>query len=193
MIRMLCAAFLTFCCVTQVHAKTSWEEYLDLPSENNAKRVTNITYSAASTEISKKHISRDLKILGTQIISGDRAAFQLAFQLREKTDGGLLEDLDAMLGHAVRPYPMLLLEELARKKVPDAAVESIILNPGLEYTDRPAAQLYEIEMRYKSILAIQPSDSDIERVRKECIGILKSDIEQQKLHLSERLKLQNPK
>jgi hypothetical protein len=148
-----------------------------LPNESNAKRVTEIAYTLSKGGISHNYDARDLEILGLQINSGDAAAIQLTFRLLNKSDGGLLEDLVAMLGHVIRAHPKLFLEQLALAQAHINTIESILLHAGLEYVDRPTANRYELEMRYKSILAVHSEDVKVRQLQNECLKILKQQLE----------------
>ncbi len=93
-------------------AKTPWEVYLGYPTPQNASRVTKIEYSPKAIPENYGYWAPDLEILKNQILGGDSESFRLAFRLLRTSDGGLLEDLTAILSHTIRPRPELFLREV---------------------------------------------------------------------------------
>ncbi len=91
-----------------------------------------------------------MDILALQVYAGDRESLRLAIRLRRKSDGAVLENLDAIIGHAIRAHPQLFLEEIKSAKISACGIEGIVLDAGLEYCDRPKANQYELEMRFRA-------------------------------------------
>ena len=91
-----------------VGAETAWEIYLAYPSAGNAKPVTAVTYSNPKSN-ALGYVETDLVILQNQVNAGDIESLRLAFRLRSQADGGLLEDLTALIGHSIRINPVLFL------------------------------------------------------------------------------------
>ena len=135
-------------------APTPWETYLALPSAENAAKVERIEYSSGEPA-PVGYRALDLQILRLQVVAGDIEAFRLAYRLRERSDAGLLEELTGILARAIRPQPDMFLEAVSSLRPSRAALESILMMPGLEYVDRPRAQGFEIAMRRKAIEGVQ--------------------------------------
>jgi hypothetical protein len=151
-------------------AETPWENYLNFPTGENASRVPDIAYSKATSSFGKL----EGEILALQVYAGDREALRLAIRLTEKSDGGNLEDLIAIIGHVIRPYPRLFLEEIKFSNVSIAKLEDIVLNTGLEYSDRPKAHQYELEMRLEAIYRV--NKAELRSLRKASIDALNREL-----------------
>jgi len=158
-------AVLLLLVTTSALAKTPWETYLDEPSSRNAAHVESIAYS---TPVEGGYDSDDLAILHLQVLAADPAAFQLADRLREKSDGGLAEELSAILASAIRPHPEFFLDQVRALKRPcsDFNIDAA----GIEYVDRPVAQKYELHMRQVALASV--AAKSLEKVRSECLARL---------------------
>ena len=150
--------------------QTRWEEYLALPSPENASRVIGIEYSPGAIPAGYGYLATDLDVLRLQVVAGDAEAFRLTYRLRAQSDGGLLEELTAILAYAVRPQTELFLREMGSLGAKPSVLESVLMMPGLEYVDRPLAQNYEIAEREKAIAAVQ--DPQVRIMRDRCLTLL---------------------
>ena len=143
-------------------AVTPWERYLNEPSASNASLVKAISYSVAKEGT---YDSGDLEILKLQVLAADSSAYNLTFRLYNQADGGLAEELAAILAAAIRPHPKFFLQQVAML---DPSCSHFNVNvAGLEYVDRFSAQEYERRMRYSAIEAVH--DSTLRTVRANCL------------------------
>jgi hypothetical protein len=149
---------------------TRWELYLAFPSPENAARVSEIAYSPGAIPEGYGYDDEDLAILQSQVLAGDREAFRLTYRLTRNASGALLEDLYDILAQSIRPQTTLFLREMAALAPPDSTLSDILLKPGLQYTDRPAAQRYEIDMRRKAIDGLH--DPGIHSIRAKCLALM---------------------
>ena len=180
----LIGIFFAMGCLSPTIAKTSWENYLDLPTTENANLVVAISFSPKADSSEDR---RDLRILQIQIYGGDRGAIRLVYRLRHTDDASLLEELNTILARSIRSNPRLFLEEASRAQLSDDALKGIILTPGLEYIDRPAAKLYEIEMRYEGLRGLDLDLTNLEAFREKSLRLLKAAIDKNRLRLPERI------
>jgi hypothetical protein len=142
---LLLALFPGFSAVT-----TPWERYLEEPSPTNASLVTKIEYSVPDEAA---YSSDDLGILKLQVLAADESAFQLAFRLYGDSEGGLAEELGAILASTIRPNPEFFLSQASRL---DQACRTLNVDAaGIEYVDRLAAQAYELRMRTAAIESVE--------------------------------------
>jgi hypothetical protein len=153
-----------------VFAETPWEAYLSLPTPENASRVNKIEYTPGAIPEKYGYWAPHLDILRDQILGGDRESFRLAYRLRQHADGGLLEDLTMVLGQAIRSRPEFFLEEMSALRPNHATLKTILLMTGLEYTDLPEAQQYEIRMRRDALAAVK--NTKLRQFRDTCLKIL---------------------
>lgn len=154
---------------TTALAATPWEQYLDFPTAQNAKQVHSLTYSKGAASFGNYN-GLDLQILALQVYAGDREALRLALRLKGQSDGGLAEDLTAIVGHVIRAHPQLFLEEIKFAKASIAQLEDIVLNAGLEYSDRPEAYQYELNMRLEAFSRVKKNE--LQLLRNACIDAL---------------------
>ena len=154
-----------------VNAKTPWESYLDVPSAENAKNVSSIEYTEGAIPKGYGYWAPDLEILKNQVIAGDRDAFRLTYKLMSESDGGLLEELVAILASSIRPQPEVFLREIGFLNPSEAILKGILSMPGLEYVDRINAQEYELLQRKKAISSV--TAKDLAPVKEKCLLLLK--------------------
>lgn len=147
--------------------------YLSNPTSKQASLVTLIAYTPGVIPEGYGYWAPDLDILRNQVQGGDSEAFRLTYRLIQKADGSLLEELIVILSHTVRVRPEFFLRELCGLKPSLGTLRSILLMPGLEYTDRPGAQRYELEMRAKAIEAVKTAK--LKSFRDRCLVILKKE------------------
>jgi hypothetical protein len=165
--------FLTILTACPALGMTTWEAYLSNPIPELASKVNRIEYSKDSNKEKAGYYAPDLDILKNQILAGDSEAFHLVYRLLEMTDGGLLEDLTVILSHTIRTRPEFFLRELSVLKPNISVLKSILLMPGLEYTDRIEAQQYELRMRGKALERIKTIS--LKPFRDKCIKILRNN------------------
>ena len=170
---MTLAAVAALIVASPASARTPWETYLALPTSENARHVQAIEYSRGAIPEHYGYIASDLDILAIQVLSRDLAAFRLAYRLRNKADGGLLEELTTILGRTIRAHPELFLREMASLSIRPGALRSILQMPGLVYVDRPDARRYEIEMRRRALARIDRSD--LLPIRDRCLEALRPE------------------
>jgi hypothetical protein len=152
-------------------ADTLWEQYLALPSSENASRVMEIAYSPCAVEASHRYLAADLDILELQVTGGDREAFRLAYRLQQATPpGDLLEELTLILARALRPQPMMFLREMNSLLPESATLRSILMMPGPEYVDRPHAVEHELERRRDALRAV--TEPELLALRERCLQLM---------------------
>ncbi|WP_124950084.1 hypothetical protein [Sulfuriferula thiophila] len=169
--RVLLLLLITFL-PASVLAATPWEQYLDFPSAQNAKQVHSLTYSKGAASFGNYN-GGDLQILALQVYAGDRESLRLAIRLKGQSDGGLAEDLTAIVGHVIRIHPQLFLEEIKFAKISITGLEDIVLNAGLEYADRPEANQYELNMRLEALSRV--NEKELQVLRNTSIDAIKRE------------------
>ncbi len=144
-------------------AETEWEKYLANPTPQQAARVNKVEAS------DKSDVGGDyeLQILQNQVLAQDSQAFRLAYRLYQSSDGGLAEDLGALLARTIRAQPQFFLQQVQLLNVPCSKLKWVLNVPGLEYTDRPKAKHYEIEMRKEALRNV--TASELAEVRDQCL------------------------
>ena len=152
-------------------AETRWETYLENPTPKNAASVEAIEYTPGKIPENYGYWAPDLIILQNQILGGDIEAFRLAYRLREKAQGGLLEELTILLSRAIRPRPEFFLKEMSVLQPKREALKDVLLMPGEEYVDRLTAKKYETKMRLKALTSV--NDKKLTDMRNKCLEILK--------------------
>jgi len=136
-------------------SETLWEEYLALPNDLNAEVVEVIEYSEGAIPENYGYWAPDLLILQNQVNSGSENSLRLAIRLMLLSDGGLREDLTALIARSIRIDPLQFLEVTEQLALSDAVLKSILNMPGLEYVDRPKAQNYELSQRVSALRSVQ--------------------------------------
>ena len=169
-VQSLCALVLLSCLISNpAHADTPWERYYRLPSAENAAQVSKLSYSSGTIPAGWGYDARHLDVLSVQVVAGDAEALRLALRFLPQADGGLLEDLEELIGRSIRPHPELFLAEVARSTA-SGTLESILRMAGLVYTDLERAHYYELEMRRRAIAAVV--DPSLAQERERCLSIL---------------------
>jgi hypothetical protein len=153
-----------------VNAKTTWEAYLNLPNQENARKVVSIEYSEGAIPKDYGYWAPDLKILKVQVLAGDGEAFQLTYRLMRSSDGGLLEELISILASSIRPQPELFLEQMKSLNPSERVLAGILNMSGLEYVDRKYAQEYEHLQRRSAISSVRLAS--LKAIKEECLRIL---------------------
>lgn len=143
---------------------TPWEDYLNKPTPDRAKKVVDITYAK---DHPTQETELDLMLLEVQILSRDREAVRLGFRLRSKLDGAFAENNDIALGRLIRIDPKLFLRELNRAGLNQPRLDSLVGNPGPEYVDRLGAEEYEINRRVKALQSV--SEPELAKARDLCL------------------------
>ena len=155
-------------------AETPWERYVLNPTAENADLVTAIAYSENESAVRPSARYQHILLLETQISAGDRSAFRLAYRLRPKSDGALLEDLTVALSRMIRPHPQVFLEELQKFGPSSESTVAIIRMVGEEYVDLSSARKYEIEKRIEALRSVD--EDSVVGTRDLCIRILEDAI-----------------
>jgi len=157
---------------TDAIAKTPWESYLTLPIPERASEVVAIEYTPGELPENQEYREPDLMILQNQVLACDRESFRLAYRLAENADGGLYEDLVAILSHTIRSHPEFFLKEMADLKPDRSVLKSILTMPGMEYMDRSYARRYEIYMRRLALTDV--SNLSLDSFRDTCLELIES-------------------
>ena len=132
--------------------------------------VASIGYSESAIPEGYGYWAPDLKILKIQVLSGDREAFLLTYKLMSSSDGGLLEELIAILASSIRPQPEVFLIEMGALNPSERVLGGILRMSGLEYVDRREAQEYEIMQRITAINSVEKSS--LKTIKEKCLLLL---------------------
>ncbi len=154
-------------------AETPWEVYLNNPTSDNAIRVNRVEYTTGEIPRNYGYWEPDLHILRNQVMGGDAEAFRLAFRILRNSDGGLREELTAILSHSIRSHPQFFLAQMSDLKPNETELRRILTMPGLEYVDHDQARIYELEMRRKALASV--STKALLPLRVRCLGLMKQD------------------
>jgi len=109
---------------------------------------------------------------------GNRLAIRKLFELYKRSDGAVSEDIDVALGHTIRRFPRLFLEELQRSGRADCdrCLPSLVGNTGEELVDRFHAQVKELTRRQKALTRV--SEKSTENLRNKLVQILEQQIQE---------------
>ena len=158
--------------LSTVTAPTPWERYLMAPSGQNARHVSELSYSTRETpEAESRRLGDDLALLSIQVGAADREAVRLAFRLRERADGVSGETLDILLGRLIRVSPTLFLEELASVRSRLHRLDGLVGNFGPEYVDRTEAAALESQLRIAALQSVR--GARLRAVRDQCVAELR--------------------
>lgn len=159
----------------------AWEEYVNYPSSENAKKVSrllpdsgHVEYSHAE-EIAIDTIFSAFPILERQIYYSDREAVNLAFHLISISDGEVGETLDIILGALIRINARLFLQELLLNRPLVPELDGLVGNFGPIYTLTDEAYRLETNLRIEVLKKVK--DSKLRKIRDECIKELEQDSE----------------
>lgn len=161
---------LLFIASTHASAKTPWESYLTLPIPERASKVLTIEYTPGEIPENHGYWAPDLNILRNQVLACDRESFRLAYRLIEKADGGLFEDIVVILAQTIRVHPEFFLKEMSELNPEKDVLRSILMTPGLEYTDRSYARRYELYMRRMALTDV--SNLSLKDFRDTCLELI---------------------
>ena len=163
--------------------KSAFEEYANYPTGDNAKKAIDllpsehISYTGAEDEdetikfIYKRY---QLGMLERQVISGERQAVRLAYNLISIADGAFAEDLNIMLGQLIRINPTLFLEGLYEYQGLVERFDALAGNKGDVYVDRLKAQCYEMQLRIDSLSKVEAPH--LKYVNNKCIEALSDSL-----------------
>jgi hypothetical protein len=164
--------------------KIAFESYVNYPTGANAAKVsallpknTHVKYTNETQEQDTLTFIRDasqLDMLERQVISGDREAVRLAFNLFAVADGGFAGDLSIMLGSLIRVHPKLFLDGLSEFPGLMLPIGALVGNPGYEFVDRIEARCYEYQLRIDSLKRV--TEPKLKNLRDRCIEHLQKDI-----------------
>ena len=155
---------------SSVNAETAWEKYVSLPSPSNAEVTNSIEYSAETPGDEWGYEYQHIRLLESQVIAGDLAAFRLAYRARESADGALLEYLSKVSSRLIRVDAAAFLGEVQKLEMPERTLETILLTVGEEYVDLYEARQYEIRSRLSAISEVD--DKRLQEIRARCLKIL---------------------
>jgi len=160
-----CAIFTNAC------AETLWEKYIESPTSKNAAKVKQLEYTKGAIPENYGYWHPHLKILEAKVLKGDKEAFRLVVRLRKQSDGGLLQDLTAILGRTIGPQPIMFLRELSMLNPHKKSLKSILLLTGGEFVDDLEANEKEIEKRKKAIDSV--TTDELQNYKQICLNLMK--------------------
>ena len=153
----------------------AFDEYFNLPSTENAKKVLirlprerPDTISRDTGQALDYIISADnYGILILESMAGDRYSIEILFRLRNFSDGGFSETLDGTLGNILRINPKLfldvLLDYLDTSFIKRCGVP--VAFPGYAYDVHPDARRYDLEKRIEALDRIlDPKYAEIKHI-----------------------------
>jgi hypothetical protein len=163
--------------------KKSWIEYMNYPSQENAKIVYNLIPDAK--KVNRRVESSDekefwnwvwltLPVLEKEMSAGEPYAVKIAFKLYPIHGGDFSPNLDFALAHFARVNPEMFLEEFKNNRqfiTPDQAVDATI---HIEKAGM-AKQRYLILKKTKERLQ-KVNNPSLLKVKKECISYLEEEI-----------------
>jgi len=158
-------ALLTFFISNFVLASNDWENYLNLPTPENAASVI-------SPPINEQ-IEGGLDILEIQILAGDLEALKLAFRLKKwvHLSAATSEGLSIIIGRTIRGFPQNFLTAIKSSPYFEYCMDVDVY--GFEYVDRINAQLYENRQRIKSIASVNVIE--LTEIKQVCLSRLRAD------------------
>jgi hypothetical protein len=175
--------------------KTAYAAYVKNPSTRNAKKVCGIVPECANppaeTPISAyvespgvqaqvdadDYIMAHLDVLEKRMKSGDRASFNLAYQLYTISDGEFSEDLAEMLDKPIHSNPQLFLEELQENQAglqQTGRFEDLLTFMGTQFADQAGQPLKEYQSRIRALRQVRKPG--LKALRDKCIAIFQNEI-----------------
>jgi len=100
--------------------REAFSVYCQSPSSDNANKLLALMPKEpdyGTIDVDQKHATTDLiygrgmDFLGTFVRRGDRSALRITYRMLIISDGALAEDLLNTIGEAIRPAPLVFLEE----------------------------------------------------------------------------------
>ena len=118
----------------------------------------------------------DVLALGARVHAGDRIAMRELLSL--KTDGAVAEDVDVIMGGAIRNHPEAFLVEIARTQRAqcDSCLESLLGNLGDDFVDRFPEQIEDLSKRRTALRTVKVVS--VQSLRDKCVFILDRQITQ---------------
>jgi hypothetical protein len=116
----------------------------------------------------------DVFNLQSQVESGSRLAMRKLLSL--EVDGAVAEDVDVVMGGAIRNHPEAFLGEIARTSKAQCApcLEGLLGNLGDDFVDRFPEQVIELEKRKDALRSVEPAQ--LRTLRDRCVRILEMQI-----------------
>jgi hypothetical protein len=161
-----------------------FESYVNYPTSVNAATVIVLLPKNAHVKFTNQAQEQDtlnfissadqIRMLERQVISGDREAIRLAFNLFAVADGAFAEDLCIMLGSLIRINPKLFLEELNEFQGLTLPIHALVGNVGYMYIDRMKARCYEEQLRIDSLSKVK--EPKLNSLRDRCIESLREGL-----------------
>jgi hypothetical protein len=201
--RLALAAICLGICLAGQESTVNWDTvmkaaktYFSSPSSENAFRLYSVLpktqvsgeekdLSEGSLYVKADHyIFDNLSVLEKQVKKPDRNAVKVAVRLWTIADGAFAECLCDMLYGVVRADPQMFLEEFSY--FPGTYQEMVdvlgsVLHGGVRlYGGKPfqaEAVLEELETRVKALEKVQSDDLLINKLRREAISLIKSDMQ----------------
>lgn len=162
-----CSALMACVICTSVSTATEWEDFLVMPTSNNAAKVSKLEYSRDVDPMEK---NMDLDLLETQIAALDSEAIALAFRVLPQLDGAYAETVDIVLGRLIRANAALFLASLRKHRAKVRSLGHLVGNFGPGYVDRMEAHEYERKCRIAALRRVD--ENDLKEIRDECIQVL---------------------
>ena len=166
--------------------RVAFERYVNLPTPLNAEEVCKLLPSRNQFACSGEKEERatreylysfyQIGMLDRQVISRDRSAVRLAFQLKAIADGAFAEELDIILGKLIRIDPLLFLEELNNTRVTPISFSHLVGNAGPIFVDRQEARCFENRLRIEALETV--NKKQLSGLRDKCIMFLKEQYNQ---------------
>jgi hypothetical protein len=112
----------------------------------------------------------NFSILEEHYRAGNVNAINVAYKLKNISDGWTAEMLDILLGSIIVSRPRLFLSGLERNFEYVARLDAVLANLGPEYVDKPSDQLSVLSKRHEAISSV--SDPSLESIRRKCLSVL---------------------
>ena len=133
-------------------------------------------YGGAGEHEADTYIYENLLPLEARILKGDQQSLNLAIRLFTIVGGAFSEDLDIILGKAIRPYPKQFLTALATASYKPELL-GLLGNCGEEFVDRQVARCKELTKRKAAIQRVH--SLELQKVKLRCIDELSQQVKKE--------------
>ena len=118
----------------------------------------------------------DVFNLQSQVNAGSRPAIRELLSL--EVDGAVAEDVDVVIGGAIRNHPEAVLEEIGKTSKAQCApcLDGLLGNLGDDFVDRFPEQVVELQKRRDALRSVEITR--LRALRDKCVHILERQIVQ---------------
>jgi hypothetical protein len=174
--------------------KAAYAAYVKNPSARNAKKVSEIVPQCANPpagtpgsssgesagvsdqEDAEDYLMAHLGTLEKRMKEGNRASFQLAYQLFSISDGEFSEELAEILDKPIHSNPELFLEELKENQAElqqSGRFENLLTFMGPQFADQAGQPLKEYQSRIRALRKVRKAS--LKTFRDQCIDVIHNE------------------